>query len=103
MAVIHISEADAAENLPGLIAKANAGEDIYIDAGSGTVRLVKVGLEADGRLLPRHTKPRLLSEMIAELEREGSTVTLDGGFEEHLMAVINEHEKEVMFDPWDAS
>ena len=72
--VIHISEAEAASDFAGVLARVRAGAEIVID-----------GRKSEGQdpivVAVRPSKPepgRLLSESIALAEAHGSTVTLDG-------------------------
>jgi hypothetical protein len=104
MAVIHISEAEAAKDFTGLIAKARAGEEIYIDDGTTPLRLAKaVYIPSSHTLIPRYTEPRLISEILADMERNSSSAILDDKFGDDLEAVIRSHEHERPFDPWEAS
>lgn len=58
MAVIHISEADAARDFAGLMARVRAGVEVVIDGASPAVKLSVVGARPG----------RLLSESIALAE-----------------------------------
>jgi hypothetical protein len=104
MAVIHISEAEAAKDFRALAARARAGEDVYIDDGTITLRLAKVPyVPSVHALKPRYTEPRLASEILADLERNASSATLDDKFGDDLEAVIRSHEHETLIDPWESS
>jgi len=103
MAVIHISEAEAAKDFSGLAAKARAGEEVYIDDGTTPLRLAKVAhIPLSQRLMPRYTEPRLASEILADLDRNPSDVTLDDQFGNDLEAAIRAHEHETLIDPWES-
>jgi antitoxin (DNA-binding transcriptional repressor) of toxin-antitoxin stability system len=94
MATIHISRAEAAGDFDRLITRASNGDEIVIEENASPV----VVLRAAAR--PR---VRLLSESLKILEDRGATVTLDGGFEHDLNAVIESHREPLidpMNDPW---
>ena len=103
MAVIHISEAEAAKDFTGLMAKARAGEEIYIDGGSRPVRITTALPESQGAFTPLYTQPRLISEILADLKRNPSSATLDDQFGNDLEEIIRSHEHERSIDPWEAS
>jgi antitoxin (DNA-binding transcriptional repressor) of toxin-antitoxin stability system len=76
--VIHISEAEAANDFAAVLARVRAGAEVVIDGHDPIVVAVR-------------TQPapgRLLSESIALAEARGSTVTLDSNFSRDLEAVI---------------
>lgn len=100
MAVIHISEAEAERNLRTLITKVKSGDVVYIDGEDGNVKITAAG---EGPMRGHSEPSRNVSEIILELQRRGADAVLDGGFGEHLTAVIREHESEETFDPWAVS
>ena len=51
MATIHISEADAARDLPGLLARVRAGAEIVIEKEASPAAVLRVAVEPRGRLL----------------------------------------------------
>lgn len=51
MATIHISEADAARDLPGLLARLRAGAEIVIAKEASPAVVLRVAVEPRGRLL----------------------------------------------------
>lgn len=57
MATIHISEADAARDFPGLMAQVRAGAEIVIESDARAVAVVRPAGD--------EFRPRLLSESIA--------------------------------------
>jgi antitoxin (DNA-binding transcriptional repressor) of toxin-antitoxin stability system len=71
MAVIHISEADAARDFPGLMAHVRAGAEIVIESDTRAVAVVRPagreisGLPAASDQAGGEFKPRLISESIA--------------------------------------
>jgi antitoxin (DNA-binding transcriptional repressor) of toxin-antitoxin stability system len=89
MAVIHISEAEAARDLHGLLARVRAGEEIVIEKEASPAVVLRV---AERPL-------RRLSESLRLAKEHGSTVTLDGGFARDLEAVVNSH-PEPLENPW---
>lgn len=90
MAVIHISEAEAARDLHGLLARVRAGEEIVIEKEASPAVVLRVAVE----------RPlRRLSESLRLAKEHGSTVTLDGGFARDLEAVVNSH-PEPLENPW---
>jgi hypothetical protein len=103
MAIIHISEAEAANDFERVMSKAFDGEEIVIDGSRGAVRLTKEVPAAQTAFAPLYSEPRLLSEIIADMKRNPSSATLDGGYSEHLEEVIRSHEHETLRNPWEAS
>jgi antitoxin (DNA-binding transcriptional repressor) of toxin-antitoxin stability system len=92
MAVIHISEADAARDFASLLARVRAGEEVRIGPEAAPVAVLK---PADGPHI------RTLSESLRLLKERGSTVTLDGGFEQDLEDVIASHPEPLNPPEWD--
>jgi len=90
MAVIHISEADAARDLPSLLAKVRAGEEIRIDSGSETYALIRAGSD----------QPRKLSEVLASIKRHAEETGLDDGFADDVESGMRLHRLEPRTDPW---
>ncbi len=103
MAVIHISEEEAAKNFSALLTKARKGEEIIIEDDLGAVRVSRVASVDRGFLRPRYTAPRLLSDILADLEANPSSARMTEGFANDVEAVIKSHENEMVFDPWAAS
>ena len=92
MAVIHISEEEAARDFISVMDRVRAGDEVRIDGGSRSYSVVPAPVV--------YTQPRLLSEILADLERRGSTATLPPGFAEDVEAAIRAHEHETLIDPW---
>ena len=92
MAVIHISEAEAARDFAGLLARVRAGAEVIIDSDARAVAVLRVAAPRPGRLL---------SESIASAEARGSTVTLDPDFSTDLEAVIDSHLEPLDPPAWD--
>lgn len=95
MAVIHISEAEAARDLHTLLAKVRAGERVCIDSDTETIAILEAPHIQE--------KPRTLSEAIRRSKERGSTVTLDDQWGKDLEAIIESHSKERLIDPWESS
>jgi antitoxin (DNA-binding transcriptional repressor) of toxin-antitoxin stability system len=91
MAVIEISETEAARDLADLLAKAHAGEDVRIRGRTGTVAVVPVVEE----------RKKTLSEAIRLAERRNDNVTLDDQFSRDLETVICNHEHEAIRNLWE--
>lgn len=80
MAVIHISEADAARDFAGLLARVREGAEIVIERDASPAVVLRVAVEPRGRLLSEsialaeaHAKelgyePRMDPEFAADLE-----------------------------------
>jgi prevent-host-death family protein len=80
--VIHVSEAEAANNFASLLERVRAGAEVVIEKDSRPVAILRPFEE------PR---VRLLSESLALAKARGSTVTLDGDFGRDLEEIINSH------------
>ncbi len=94
MAVIHISEEEAARDLPGLLTKAQAGDDVCIEGALGTFALIPTGVRD-------HERPKLLSEILADLRLDDSTALLPQGFGDAVEQGIRDHEGESIGEMWD--
>jgi antitoxin (DNA-binding transcriptional repressor) of toxin-antitoxin stability system len=83
MATIHISEADAARDLPGLLARVREGAEIVIEKEALPAVVLRVALDPRGRLL---------SESIAlakkHEEETGEAPVLDPDFAADLEEII---------------
>jgi antitoxin (DNA-binding transcriptional repressor) of toxin-antitoxin stability system len=91
MATIHISEAEAARDFAGLLARVRAGAEIVIEDGDAPAVVLRAAVE----------RPvRRLSESLRMAKEHGSTATLDGDFAHDLEAVINSH-PEPLKNVWD--
>jgi len=82
MATIHISEADAARDLPGLLARVRAGAEVVIESGNHPAAVLRAAEP------PR----RSISESIALAERRtnelGYKPVMDAGFAADLEEII---------------
>ena len=70
MAVIHISEAEAALSFAALMNHVRAGGEVVIDRDASAVAIVR----------PAIPTPRRLSDSLKLAKAHASTVTLDGDF-----------------------
>ena len=70
MPQVHMTEAEAARDLHGVLAKVQQGLEVVIEQDHRAVAVIRSPLP----------KGRLLSECIALAEARGSTATLDEGF-----------------------
>jgi len=90
MAVIHISEAEAARDLAGVMARVYAGEEVIIENGTLAVAMVPTPVP------PR----RSIADCIALLP-EGSTATIDEDFAKDVEAAIEAHREPLNPPAWD--
>jgi antitoxin (DNA-binding transcriptional repressor) of toxin-antitoxin stability system len=91
MAVIHISEAEAARDFAAVMDYVRAGAEVVIDNDASPVAVLRPA-----------TNPNLrrLSESLKMARARASEVTLDGTFERDLMDVIN-GQREPIKSEWD--
>jgi hypothetical protein len=91
MATVRISEAEAARDFPGLLARVRAGAEIIIE-DPATI----------GVVMRPAAEPvlRRLSESLRIARELGSTATLDGGFGNDLEAAVKSH-PEALENLWD--
>jgi antitoxin (DNA-binding transcriptional repressor) of toxin-antitoxin stability system len=92
MAVIHISETDAARDFASLMAHVRAGEEVVIESDARAVAVVRPAVEGPGRLL---------SESIALAEARGSKATVDEDFARDVEKAINSHREPLDPPSWD--
>ncbi|HTX77940.1 MAG TPA: hypothetical protein VMD29_17150 [Terracidiphilus sp.] len=90
MATFRISEADAARDLAGLLARARAGEEVVIDSGTHGVAV---------RLAP--VLPRRTAEEILALLPKDSPATIDEEFARDVEAAIAAHREPLNVPDWD--
>ena len=95
MAVIHISEAEAARDLAGVLNRVAAGEEIQIDKDASSFKIVSVGEQ-------QKDKPRLLSEILAAMKLHPYEGVLDDQFGNDVEEGIRLHEHESLRDPWES-
>jgi antitoxin (DNA-binding transcriptional repressor) of toxin-antitoxin stability system len=88
--VIHISEAEAARDFAGLLARVRAGEEIVIESGKLPVAVIHAPVP------PR----RSIAECIALLP-ENSTAIMDADFAKDVAAAIESHREPLEPPAWD--
>lgn len=101
MAAIHVTVAEAALDLPALLLKAQAGEEVQIDAETGVFRLTPL-LGSSPPIVVRHTEPRPISVILAELKERNSGLLLDDQYGKDVEEFIEIGQRE-RWPSWDAS
>lgn len=89
--VIRISEAEAASDFAGLLARVRAGAEVVIESGKLPVAVVR----------PAEPNVRLLSESLRLAKEHASTATLDGNFAKDVEAAIKSHREPLNPPAWD--
>ena len=89
--VIHISEAEAASDFAGVLARVREGAEVVIESGKLPVAVVR----------PAEPHVRLLSESLRLAKEHASTATLDEDFARDLEAAINSHREPLNPPAWD--
>jgi antitoxin (DNA-binding transcriptional repressor) of toxin-antitoxin stability system len=89
--VVHMSEAEAASDFAGVLARVRAGAEVVIQSGQLPVAIVR----------PAEPHVRLLSESLRLAQEHASTATLDGDFARDLEAVINSHREPLNPPAWE--
>jgi antitoxin (DNA-binding transcriptional repressor) of toxin-antitoxin stability system len=75
---IHVSEAEAANDLPSLLARVRAGLEVVIERNAEAVAVLR----------PAAPNVRLLSDSLRLAKERGSKTTLDGEFGRDLEAAV---------------
>jgi antitoxin (DNA-binding transcriptional repressor) of toxin-antitoxin stability system len=88
---IHVSEAEAANDLPSLLARVRAGAEVVIERNAEAVAVLR----------PAAPNVRLLSESLRLAKERGSIITLDGEFGRDLEAVVSSHREPLTPPAWD--
>ena len=88
--VIHISEAEAASDFAGLLARVRAGAEVVIESGTLAVAVVHAPVPAR----------RSIAECIALLP-EDSTAVMDADFAKDVAAAIESHREPLEPPSWD--
>lgn len=91
MAVVHISEAEAARDFSGVMARVRAGERVVIEDDHSAVAVVDA---------VEQTQVRRLSESLRLAKERGHTTTLDTGFGRDLEEAIDGH-RETLSTTWE--
>lgn len=90
MATIRISEADAARDFAGLLARVRAGEEVVIESGAAPVAILRMPAP------PR----RSIEECIALLP-EDSAATIDEDFARDVQQAVAAHREPLNPPAWD--
>ena len=88
---IHVSETQAAGDLPSLLAQVRAGAEIVIERDAEPVAVIS----------PATLHVRLLSQCLRFAQEHGSMATLDGDFGRDLEAIVNSHREPLTPPAWD--
>jgi len=93
--VTHISEAEAARDFAGLLARVRSGDEIVIEGNAGD--------EARPVAVIRQVEPhvRWLSESLRLAKEHVSTATLDEDFARDLEEAINSHREPLNPPAWE--
>jgi antitoxin (DNA-binding transcriptional repressor) of toxin-antitoxin stability system len=94
MAVIHISEAEAAKDFAELIAKVRGGAEVVIEDGLTPVARLVAPLSVAREYI------RPISESLRIARERGSTALLDGSFARDVEDGIAGHQEPIQ-DPWE--
>jgi prevent-host-death family protein len=89
--IIRISEAEAARDFAGLLARVRAGAEIIIGDGASPVAVVR----------PAEPHVRRLSESLRLAKESASSITLDEGFAHDLEDVLKSHREPLNPPAWD--
>jgi len=88
---IRVSEAEAANDFPSLLARVRAGAEVVIERDAEAVAVIR----------PAAPHIRLLSESLRLAKERGSNATLDDGFGRDLEAVVSSHLEPLTPPAWD--
>lgn len=91
MAVIHITEAEAARDFTAVMDRVRAGAEVVIDKDASAVAILRPAFNPN---------LRRLSESLRLARARASTVTLDSDFGRDLTDVIRSH-REAINTEWD--
>jgi antitoxin (DNA-binding transcriptional repressor) of toxin-antitoxin stability system len=88
---IRVSEAEAANNFPSLLARVRAGAEVVIERDAEPVAVLR----------PAAPAVRLLSDSLRLAKERGSNATLDDEFSRDLEAVVSSHREPLTPPAWD--
>jgi antitoxin (DNA-binding transcriptional repressor) of toxin-antitoxin stability system len=88
---IHVSEAEAANDFPSLLARVRAGAEVVIERNAEAVAVLRAAAP----------NVRLLSESLRLAKERDSNTTLDGEFGRDLEAVVTSHREPLTPPAWD--
>ena len=86
-----MSEVEAANDFPSLLARVRAGAEVVIERNNEAVAVLR----------PAAPNVRLLSESLRLAEGRGSITTLDDEFSRDLEAVVSSHSAPLTPPAWD--
>ncbi len=95
MSVIHISEAEAAHDLSGLIDKVRAGEQVQINRGAESFALVPA--------VEEFPVGWTIDDAIRRSEARGSAVTLDDDFGDDMEEIMRFNRQGGWPNDWESS
>jgi antitoxin (DNA-binding transcriptional repressor) of toxin-antitoxin stability system len=90
MATFHISEADAARDFAGLMARVRAGAEVVIESGASPIAVLRAS-----------TPPRRTIEECLALLPEGSPAVMDESFAKDVESAIAAHREPLNAPNWD--
>jgi antitoxin (DNA-binding transcriptional repressor) of toxin-antitoxin stability system len=88
---IRVSETEAANDLPSLLARVRAGAEVVIERNAEAVAVLR----------PAAPNVRLLTESLRLAKERGSNTTLDGEFGRDLEAAVSSHHGPLTPPAWD--
>lgn len=88
---IRVSEAEAANDFPSLLARVRAGAEVVIERDAEAVAVIR----------PVTPHVRLLSESLRLAKERGSRATLDDGFGRDLETIVSSHGEPLTPPAWD--
>jgi antitoxin (DNA-binding transcriptional repressor) of toxin-antitoxin stability system len=88
---IRVSEAEAANDFPSLLARVRAGAEVVIERDAEAVAVIR----------PAAPHVRLLSESLRLANERGSNATLDDTFGRDLETVVRSHREPLIPPMWD--
>jgi hypothetical protein len=91
MAVLHITEADLARDVPAVLEKIRQGAEFIVERNAQPVAIIK----------SPQFRGRPIDECIAMAKAHGSHATLDDEFAKDLDDIINSHREPLNPPAWD--
>jgi antitoxin (DNA-binding transcriptional repressor) of toxin-antitoxin stability system len=88
---IHVSEDEAANDFPSLLARVRAGAEVVVERDAEAVAVLRSAAPS----------VRLLSESLRLAKGRGSTSTLDDEFGRDLETVVSSHREPLAPPAWD--
>ncbi len=88
---IRVTETQAANDFPSLLARVRAGAEVVIERDAEAVAVIR----------PAAPHVRMLSESLRLAKERGSSATLDANFARDLEAVISSHREPLTPPAWD--